>query len=130
MLCEGAGDRQWNTVCVSSQVGCNICCPFCATGQQGFERNLTTGEIIEQVLYFQRRLQKHSYDEGVGREIPDHVSNVVFMGMGEPLANYDAVRQAVENFISPQGFGTSARHVTISTVGLVPQIPAPGRRKV
>jgi len=105
------------TVCVSTQVGCPIGCPFCATGQQGFERNLTPGEIIDQVLYFARQRQ----DKNKGREA-EWVDNIVFMGMGEPLANYDALRQAIEMLNSPDGFGLSARSMTISTSGLIPGI--------
>jgi 23S rRNA (adenine2503-C2)-methyltransferase len=105
------------TVCVSTQVGCPIGCPFCATGQQGFERNLTSGEIIDQVLYFARWLQ----DRSNGRE-GERIDNIVFMGMGEPLANYNALRQAIEMLNSPDGFGLSARSMTISTSGLVPGI--------
>jgi 23S rRNA (adenine2503-C2)-methyltransferase len=105
------------TICVSTQVGCPIGCPFCATGQQGFERNLTPGEIIDQVLYFARRLQ----DKSNGRE-GENVDNIVFMGMGEPLANYDAVWQAIEMLNSKDGFGLSARSMTVSTSGLIPGI--------
>ena len=105
------------TVCVSTQVGCPIGCPFCATGQQGFERNLTPGEIIDQVLYFARYLQ----DKSNGRE-GERISNIVFMGMGEPLANYDALWQAIEILNSPDGFGLGARSMTISTAGLIPGI--------
>ncbi|MGD1041368.1 MAG: 23S rRNA (adenine(2503)-C(2))-methyltransferase RlmN, partial [Dehalococcoidales bacterium] len=100
------------TICVSTQVGCPIGCPFCATGQQGFERNLTAGEIIDQVLYFARRLQdKNNGPEGA------RVDNIVFMGMGEPLTNYDAVWQSIEMLNSPDGFGLSARSMTVSTSG-------------
>ena len=102
------------TVCLSTQVGCPIGCSFCATGQQGFERNLTPGEIIDQVLFFARWLQ----DRSNGRE-EERIDNIVFMGMGEPLANYDALWQAVEMLNSPDGFGISARSMTISTSGLV-----------
>jgi 23S rRNA (adenine2503-C2)-methyltransferase len=101
------------TVCVSSQVGCSVQCPFCATGQQGFERNLTPGEIIDQVMYFARRF-------GNGAE--ERISNLVFMGMGEPLANFDNLIKAIETLNSPDGFGLGARNMTISTSGLVPQI--------
>jgi len=101
-----------HTLCVSTQVGCPIGCPFCATGQQGFERNLTPGEIVDQVLYFARQL----------REQQNSVTNLVFMGMGEPLANYDNLLQAIGMLNSPDGFGLGARHITISTAGLVPQI--------
>ncbi|MDP2953700.1 MAG: 23S rRNA (adenine(2503)-C(2))-methyltransferase RlmN [Chloroflexota bacterium] len=99
------------SVCVSTQVGCAIGCPFCATGQQGFERQLSAVEIVDQVLYFTRRL------EGDGR-----VGNVVFMGMGEPLANFANTWRAVEILNSAHGFGLGARRITISTAGLVPQI--------
>jgi 23S rRNA (adenine2503-C2)-methyltransferase len=105
------------TVCVSAQVGCPIGCPFCATGQQGFERNLTSGEIIDQVLYFARYLQ----DKSKGRE-GERIDNIVFMGMGEPLANYDSLWKAIERLNSPDGFGLSARSMTISTAGLIPGI--------
>ena len=102
------------TLCLSTQVGCAIGCPFCATGQQGFERNLTPGEIIDQVLFFARRLR----DE----QPQNKISNLVFMGMGEPLANYDNLWQAIEVLNAPDGFGLGARNMTISTAGLVPQI--------
>ena len=105
------------TVCLSTQVGCPIGCPFCATGQQGFERNLTPGEIIDQVLYFARYLQ----DKSNGRE-GERIDNIVFMGMGEPLANYDALWQAIERLNLPDGFNLSARSMTISTAGLIPGI--------
>ncbi|OGO32987.1 MAG: 23S rRNA (adenine(2503)-C(2))-methyltransferase [Chloroflexi bacterium RBG_16_56_11] len=109
------------TACISTQVGCAIGCPFCATGQQGFERNLTTGEIVDQVLHFARCLRKVTGENErspTGRSL----SNIVFMGMGEPLANYDAVWKAIEILNSPGGFGLGARNLTISTAGLVPQI--------
>jgi len=116
------GGRRYS-VCISTQVGCAICCPFCATGQQGFERNLSPGEIIDQVLYFARRLRHESGQAPAGSgETPSHVTNLVFMGMGEPLANYDAVWHAVGMLNSPEGFGLGARHMTISTAGLVPGI--------
>jgi 23S rRNA (adenine2503-C2)-methyltransferase len=99
------------TVCVSTQAGCAMGCGFCATGQGGFDRHLTTGEIVEQVIRASRRLS----DDGEGR-----VSNVVFMGMGEPLANYDNLWPAIERL---QGdVGISARHITVSTIGVVPGI--------
>jgi len=100
------------TVCISSQVGCALGCRFCATGQSGFTRNLRSGEIVDQVLYFAQQLQ----GQGVG------VSNVVFMGMGEPLANYDEVWRAVQTLNDPRGLALGARRLTISTVGLVPGI--------
>ncbi len=97
------------TVCVSSQAGCAMGCGFCATGQAGFERNLSTGEIVAQVVDFAREQKAAG-----GRAI----TNVVFMGMGEPMANYGAVWNAIETLHSPDGFGLAARHFTISTVGL------------
>ena len=119
------------TVCLSTQVGCPIGCPFCATGQQGFERNLTPGEIIDQVLYFARRLRDQSNEVGNNASQPaSHITNLVFMGMGEPLANYDALWQAVRVLNSPQGFGLGARHMVISTAGLVPGIRRLSREKL
>lgn len=100
------------TVCVSSQAGCAMGCPFCATGQAGFGRNLTTGEIVEQVV---AAMAACAQDRP-----PRRLSNVVFMGMGEPLANYDRVWAAVERICGD--LGLSARHLTISTVGVVPGI--------
>lgn len=100
-----------DTVCVSSQAGCAMACGFCATGQAGFERHLTTGEIVEQVAVALRR----SRESGARRSI-----NVVFMGMGEPFANYDATWTAVERM--HDDIGISARHLTISTVGILPGI--------
>jgi len=107
------------TMCVSSQAGCGMACPFCATGQAGLTRNLSTGEIVEQVVAGARALARGEIPGGVGR-----VSNVVFMGMGEPLANYNRVLGAVRRITdpSPQGLGMSQRNVTVSTVGLVPAI--------
>src|SRR5215469_10750732 len=105
------------TVCVSSQAGCGMACPFCATGQAGLTRNLSTGEITTQIFNALRALVKGQIAGGAGR-----VSNVVFMGMGEPLANYAAVLAAVRRVSdpSPSGFGISQRAITLSTVGLVP----------
>lgn len=107
------------TVCISSQAGCGMNCPFCATGQAGLERNLSAAEITEQVVEAARMLQRGEMAGG-----PVRLSNVVFMGMGEPLANYAAVLRAVRNIVSPspEGLGISARSVTVSTVGLVPAI--------
>ncbi|WNG89529.1 23S rRNA (adenine(2503)-C(2))-methyltransferase RlmN [Mycobacterium sp. ITM-2016-00317] len=103
-----------NTVCISSQAGCGMACPFCATGQGGLQRNLSTAEILEQV----RAAAAELHNRG-GR-----LSNVVFMGMGEPLANYNRVLAAVKRIVAPppNGFGISARSVTVSTVGLAPAI--------
>jgi 23S rRNA (adenine2503-C2)-methyltransferase len=105
---------QRNTVCISSQAGCGMACPFCATGQGGLTRNLSTAEIVEQVRSAAAYLAQTD-----GR-----LSNVVFMGMGEPLANYNRVLAAVRRIVDPppNGFGISQRSVTVSTVGLVPAI--------
>lgn len=107
------------TVCVSSQAGCGMACPFCATGQGGLQRNMSTAEIVEQVVAGARALSRGEVPGGPGR-----VSNVVFMGMGEPLANYKAVIGAVRRLTdpTPAGLGMSARGVTVSTVGLVPRM--------
>lgn len=107
------------TLCVSSQAGCGMACPFCATGQMGLTRNLSAAEIIEQVRFAQIACRDGALAGG-----PTHLSNIVFMGMGEPLANYRAIISALHRLIdpSPAGFGISARSVTVSTVGLVPAI--------
>ena len=104
-----------NTVCISSQAGCGMACPFCATGQGGLTRNLSTAEILEQVRAAAVTLRD---------EFGDRLSNIVFMGMGEPLANYARVVAAVRRITAapPDGFGISARSVTVSTVGLAPAI--------
>lgn len=106
------------TLCLSSQAGCGMACPFCATGQGGLQRNLSTGEILEQV-----RVAARDAETGLLGE-PGRLSNIVFMGMGEPLANYKAVIGAVRRLTDdpPAGLGMSARGVTVSTVGLVPRI--------
>jgi 23S rRNA (adenine2503-C2)-methyltransferase len=113
--------RERRTVCVSTQVGCPIGCYFCATGQQGFERNLRPGEIIEQILHFIHLIRNEvSTDD---RELARRaITNVVFMGMGEPLANYDNVRRAITTLNSKHGLELGARQITLSTAGLVPQI--------
>lgn len=102
------------TLCISSQAGCGMNCPFCATGQGGLDRNLSVAEMTEQV----RHAAKTLADEG------SRLSNIVFMGMGEPLANYKRVKDTVAQIIAPgpKGFGISARNVTVSTVGLAPAI--------
>ncbi len=107
------------TMCVSSQAGCGMACPFCATGQGGLQRNMSTAEIVEQVVAGARALARGEVPGGPGR-----VSNVVFMGMGEPMANYKAVIGAVRRMTdkAPDGLGMSARGITVSTVGLVPRI--------
>jgi 23S rRNA (adenine2503-C2)-methyltransferase len=107
------------TLCVSSQAGCGMSCPFCATGQAGLTRNMSAAEIVEQVVAAARMLDRGEVAGGSGR-----ISNVVFMGMGEPLANYPAVARAVRCMIDqqPAGLGMSQRGITVSTVGLVPAI--------
>jgi 23S rRNA (adenine2503-C2)-methyltransferase len=107
------------TICVSSQAGCGMNCPFCATGQAGLTRNLSAGEIVEQVVAGARAMARGEIPGGAGR-----ISNVVFMGMGEPLANYNAVLGAVRRLTdpTPDGLGISQRGITVSTVGLVPAI--------
>jgi 23S rRNA (adenine2503-C2)-methyltransferase len=105
------------TLCVSSQAGCGMACPFCATGQMGLTRNLSTAEILEQVRAASRSLADGELPGGATR-----LNNLVFMGMGEPLANYKAVIGAVRQLVAPapDGFGMSARNITVSTVGLAP----------
>ncbi|MDQ4038854.1 MAG: 23S rRNA (adenine(2503)-C(2))-methyltransferase RlmN [Actinomycetota bacterium] len=107
------------TLCVSSQAGCGMACPFCATGQGGLTRNLSAGEIVAQVVSAARAMRAGELPGGPGR-----LSNVVFMGMGEPLANYNRVLTAIRRMLapSPHGLGMSARGITVSTVGLVPAI--------
>ena len=100
------------TLCISTQAGCAMACVFCATGQMGFRRNLSSGEIVEQVLYFARQLKSQD----------DHVTNVVVMGMGEPFHNYDATMAAIDRLNDAQGYNLGARRFTISTVGLIPAI--------
>ncbi|HJR91755.1 MAG TPA: 23S rRNA (adenine(2503)-C(2))-methyltransferase RlmN [Acidimicrobiia bacterium] len=103
------------TLCISSQAGCALGCTFCATGQFGFERHLQPGEIVAQVAYAQAFLRQ------IGMPgVPDHVTNIVFMGMGEPLANYDRVREAIRRMIEEMHI--SQRAITVSTVGMVPGI--------
>ena len=104
------------TVCISSQAGCGMNCPFCATGQAGLTRNLTAGEITEQIVAAARACANGELPGGDAR-----LSNIVFMGMGEPLANYNAVVRTLRNITAPnpEGLGISARSVTVSTVGLV-----------
>lgn len=104
--------RRRSTLCISSQVGCAMGCVFCATGQMGFRRNLTTGEIVSQVLTFERELRRSG----------ERLTNVVLMGMGEPLHNYDAVVGAIRRLTDQTGLMLGARRITISTIGLVPRI--------
>ncbi len=101
-----------HTLCISTQAGCAMGCVFCATGQMGFFRHLSAGEIVAQVIFFARRLAA----EG------QHVTNIVLMGMGEPLHNYDNTLEAIDRMTAENGFNLGARKITISTVGLVPAI--------
>jgi 23S rRNA (adenine2503-C2)-methyltransferase len=120
------------TVCVSSQAGCPMGCTFCATAKLGFQQDLTAGQIAEQVLWAQRMLREIPDDvdaagmqrhrlKGV-QDIPERLTNVVFMGMGEPFNNYDPWRRSVELLHDPNGFNFGARNFTVSTVGLIPGI--------
>ena len=110
------------TMCISSQAGCGMNCPFCATGQAGLTRNLSAAEMVEQVVHGARMLRGGRV--GRAEQEPLRVSNIVFMGMGEALANYKASIGAIHRLIdpSPEGLGISARGITMSTVGLVPGI--------
>jgi 23S rRNA (adenine2503-C2)-methyltransferase len=101
------GYRRRTTLCISTQAGCAMGCSFCATGQMGFARQLSAGEIVEQVLLFAAR---------------ERISNIVFMGMGEPFHNYEATLEAVDRLNDPEGMAFGARRMTLSTVGLVPQL--------
>jgi len=109
-------ERDHDTACISSQVGCAMGCAFCLTARQGLTRSLKSSEIINQVIQIRK-----SMDE------PEKLTNIVFMGMGEPLANFDAVKKAVHNMISEDGLNFSHRRVTLSTCGLIPQIERLGR---
>ena len=106
------GQRERHTLCISSQAGCAVGCPFCATGELGFTRDLDVAEIVDQVRHASRRLA------AAGQRL----TNVVFMGMGEPLLNLDNVLAAVQALADPERFGLGARHVTVSTSGVVPGI--------
>ncbi|NJK77680.1 MAG: radical SAM protein, partial [Nanoarchaeota archaeon] len=103
------GGHPRSTICVSTQVGCAMGCIFCATGQMGFERNLKAEEIVAQVIHFANLLGQRG----------QHVTNLVFMGMGEPLANYDETIRAVRLLTHPRGFGIGQRNITISTIGII-----------
>ncbi len=100
------------TACLSTQVGCAMGCPFCATGQMGFRRDLSSGEVVAQALHFARQLRAEN----------ERLTNVVLMGMGEPLDNYEASLAAIRRLNHPDGFQLGQRHITLSTVGLAPQI--------
>jgi 23S rRNA (adenine2503-C2)-methyltransferase len=124
--------RERHTLCISSQAGCAVGCPFCATGELGFGRDLETAEILDQVRHAARRLESAGSDDfttgrpgsTVGRAAArgGHLTNVVFMGMGEPLLNLDRVLEAVAALADPRRFGLGARHVVVSTSGVVPGI--------
>jgi len=107
-----AGSRERHTLCISSQAGCAVGCPFCATGELGYGRDLTTAEILDQVRQAARRLAAND----------QRLTNIVFMGMGEPLLNLDRVLATVEALNDPARFGLGARHITVSTSGVVPGI--------
>ncbi|MBM4426539.1 MAG: 23S rRNA (adenine(2503)-C(2))-methyltransferase RlmN [Chloroflexi bacterium] len=109
-MMRGAKNRR--TLCISTQAGCAMGCVFCATGQLGYKRNLSSGEIVAQVMYYAQMLKEHN----------EVVSNVVFMGMGEPFHNYDNTMAAIDRLNDSDGYNFGARRFTISTVGLVPQI--------
>ena len=102
------GGHPRSTICVSTQIGCAMGCVFCATGQMGFETNLSAEDIVSQVIHFAEILQKRG----------EHVTNLVFMGMGEPMANYDEMIRAVKILTHDRGFGLGQRHITISTIGI------------
>jgi 23S rRNA (adenine2503-C2)-methyltransferase len=116
-----AEGRARASVCISTQAGCAFGCTFCATGRMGFGRHLSAGEIVAQVLFFARELRAWPWQPPHGPAL-DHITNVVLMGMGEPLHNYDNSLKAIRILNDPHGFGLGARHFTISTVGLVPGI--------
>lgn len=115
------------TLCISSQAGCTVACPFCSTGYQGFNRNLTTAEIIGQLWHARRAVQADLENARIGGVTPTTdparvISNVVFMGMGEPLLNYDQVLGALRLMLDDNAYGLSRRRVTVSTSGVVPFI--------
>lgn len=114
-------DRR-RTLCISSQAGCAMGCTFCATAQGGLARNLTVGEIVAQVLYFARYLADPQQGPWLDLTRPTQVTNIVLMGMGEPLHNYKNVWAALRRLTAPDSFGLGARNITLSTVGLVPMI--------
>lgn len=103
------GGHPRSTICVSTQIGCAMGCVFCATGQMGFKTNLAAEHIVSQVIHFAEILEKRG----------EHVTNLVFMGMGEPMANYDEMIRAIRILTHDRGFGLGQRHITISTIGIV-----------
>jgi 23S rRNA (adenine2503-C2)-methyltransferase len=112
------------TLCVSSQAGCGMACPFCATGQAGLTRNMTAAEIVDQIVQANAVIAAGGLGGKKATEHEERVGNIVFMGMGEPLANYNRLMTAVRTMVAkaPEGLGMSARNITVSTVGLVPAI--------
>ena len=128
------GKKGRKTACISTQAGCALGCTFCATGQQGFRRNLTSGEIIEQVLQLQKiALKEDLLEVEQGKRKKGEIqgiTNIVYMGMGEPLANYKNTIKSVKNVIDNSGINIGSRHITISTVGLVPQIKKLSKEKL
>jgi 23S rRNA (adenine2503-C2)-methyltransferase len=110
------------TLCISSQAGCAMGCTFCATAQGGLARNLSPGEIVAQVLYFARYLAQPDAQPQMAFPRPTSVTNIVLMGMGEPMHNYNNVWTAIRRLTDGDAFGLGARHITLSTVGLVPMI--------
>jgi 23S rRNA (adenine2503-C2)-methyltransferase len=106
------GYARRRTTCISTQAGCAMGCVFCATGQMGFKRHLSNGEILAQVMYYARQLHQQG----------ERVTNIVVMGMGEPFHNYDNTMAAIDRLNDPAGYNFGARRITISTVGLVPAI--------
>jgi len=105
---EKIGGLPRSTVCVSTQIGCAVGCTFCATGQMGFEKNLKAEHIVSQVIHFEEIIEQRK----------EHITNLVFMGMGEPMLNYDEMIRAVKILTNPRGFGLGQRHITISTIGV------------
>lgn len=101
-----------NSLCISTQVGCPMDCVFCATGQMGFKRNLTSGEILGQIIHYMRKLRAEE----------QKLTNIVYMGMGEPFLNYEAVMQSIRHLVDPDHLNFGARRITISTVGIIPRI--------
>ena len=123
---EDGHRRKRRTVCISSQVGCALDCKFCATGQQGFSRQLTVGEIVSQVVEVKKELFKED-----PKIIKDQNNlNIVFMGMGEPLANYERVIEAIKILNDQKGLNIGARNITVSTVGLLPKIQELAKEKI
>jgi len=115
-------EEKRGTVCVSSQIGCVLDCPFCYTGTQGFDGNLTSGEIIAQVLAVKYDLLKEPVHESNGEILHSHVTHIVYMGMGEPMANENGLHESLNMLLDADGLKLSQRRITVSTSGLVPQI--------